>query len=157
VSGKGIMNTKGRVKVGIIGSQFEADIHAESFRILPDEAEVVAVASPTPGNAEQFGRKHGIARIFTDYRQMLAERDIEMVTIAAPNALHAQMTVDAANAGKHVVCEKPLCMTLEEADLMIETCRRQGCCASTQRSSTSLRNMSRPGRWRTKGPLGRCI
>jgi predicted dehydrogenase len=120
------MNTKGRVKVGIIGSQFEADIHAESFRILPDEAEVVAVASPTPGNAEQFGRKHGIARIFTDYRQMLAERDIEMVTIAAPNALHAQMTVDAANAGKHVVCEKPLCMTLEEADLMIETCRRQG-------------------------------
>ena len=120
------MSTKGRVKVGIIGSQFEADIHAESFRILPDEAEVVAVASPTPGNAERFGRKHGIPRIFTDYRQMLAERDIEMVTIAAPNALHAQMTVDAAKAGKHVVCEKPLCMTLEEADLMIETCGRQG-------------------------------
>ncbi len=120
------MSAKERVKVGIIGSQFEADIHAESFRILPDEAEVVAVASPTAGNAERFGRKHGIPRVFTDYRQMLAERDIEMVTIAAPNALHAQMTVDAANAGKHVVCEKPLCMTLEEADLMIETCRRQG-------------------------------
>ena len=57
---------------------------------------------------------------------MLAEPDIEMVTIAAPNALHAQMTIDAANAGKHVVCEKPLCMTLEEADHMIDVCRRQG-------------------------------
>ncbi len=120
------MPSKDRVKVGIIGSQFEAEIHAESFRILPEEAEVVAVASPTPGNAERFAQKHGLQRWFTDYRQLLAEPDIEMITIAAPNALHAQMTVDAAAAGKHVVCEKPLCMTLEEADLMIEACRRQG-------------------------------
>jgi predicted dehydrogenase len=49
-----------------------------------------------------------------------------MVTITAPNRLHCQMTVDIANAGKHVVCEKPLCMTLEEADIMIETCKKQG-------------------------------
>ena len=115
------MNERGRVKVGIIGSQFEAEIHAESFRILPDEAEVVAVASPTPGNAERFAKRHQIPRFFTDYRQMLAESDIRMVTIAAPNNLHAQMTIDAANAGIHVVCEKPLCTTLEEADQMIET------------------------------------
>jgi myo-inositol 2-dehydrogenase / D-chiro-inositol 1-dehydrogenase len=54
------MANPGRVKVGIIGSGFEADIHAESFRIMPDEAEVVAVASPTPGNAERLARKHGI-------------------------------------------------------------------------------------------------
>jgi predicted dehydrogenase len=120
------MASKGRVKVGIIGSRFEADIHADSFRILPDEAEVVAVASPTPGNAEKLAKKYGIPRVFMDYKQMLAEDDIEMVTIAAPNYLHAQMTIDAANAGKHVVCEKPLCITLEEADRMIETCRRKG-------------------------------
>ena len=81
------MPPKGRVKVGIIGSRFEADIHAESFKIMPDEAEVVAVASPTPGNAEAFARKHGLPRHFTDYRQMLAEPDIEMVTIAAPYAI----------------------------------------------------------------------
>lgn len=120
------MANAGKVKVGMIGSGFEAEIHAESFRILPDEAEVVAVASPTPGNAERFAKRHGIPRFFTDYQQLLAEPDIEMITIAAPNYLHAQMTVDAASAGKHVVCEKPLCMTLEEADVMIDTCRRQG-------------------------------
>ncbi|MGE3308428.1 MAG: Gfo/Idh/MocA family protein [Limisphaerales bacterium] len=120
------MSSPGRVKVGIIGSQFQADIHAESFRLRPDEAEVVAVASPTPGNAEAFAKRHKLPRWFTDYRQMLAEPDIEMVTIAAPNALHARMTVDAANAGKHIVCEKPFCMTLEEADLMIDTCREKG-------------------------------
>ncbi len=120
------MSNKGLVKVGIIGSQFEADIHAASFQITPGEAEVVAVASPTPGHAEKFARERDIPRFFTDYREMLKEDDIEMVTIAAPNYLHAQMTIDIANAGKHVVCEKPLCMTLEEADQMIETCHEQG-------------------------------
>jgi len=120
------MPSKGRVKVGIIGSQFQADIHAESFRIMPDEAEVVAVASPTPGNAAKLAEKYHIPRVFTDYKQMLADDDIEMVTIAAPNYLHAQMCVDAAEAGKHVLCEKPLCVTLEEADLMIDTCKRKG-------------------------------
>ncbi len=120
------MAKKGRVKVGIIGSGFEADIHAESFRIMPDEAEVVAVASPPGCGAEKLAKKYGIPRVFTDYKEMLGEDDIEMVTIAAPNFLHAEMTIDIANAGKHVVCEKPLCMTLEEAEVMIETCKKKG-------------------------------
>ena len=89
------MGNQGRVKVGIIGSQFQADIHAASLHIMPDEAEVVAVASPSPGNAAAFAKKFGIPRVFTDYREMLKEKDIEMVTIAAPNSLHAQMTRDA--------------------------------------------------------------
>jgi myo-inositol 2-dehydrogenase/D-chiro-inositol 1-dehydrogenase len=120
------MANKGKVKVGIIGSQFEADIHAASFQIMPQEAEVVAVASPTPGHPEELAKRYGIPRVFHDYREMLKEKDIEMVTIAAPNYLHAQMTKDIAMAGKHVVCEKPLCMTLEEADGMVEVCKKQG-------------------------------
>ncbi len=120
------MTDKGKVKVGIIGSQFEADIHAASFQIMPEEAEVVAVASPTAGHPEALAERYKIPRVYHDYREMLKEKDIEMVTITAPNRLHAQMTVDCANAGKHVVCEKPLCMTLEEADEMIETCNKQG-------------------------------
>jgi myo-inositol 2-dehydrogenase / D-chiro-inositol 1-dehydrogenase len=115
-----------KVKVGIIGSGFEADIHAASFQLMPEEAEVVAVASPTPGNAERLAKKYSIPRFFLDYREMLKERDIEMVTITAPNHLHARMTIDISNAGKHVVCEKPLCITLAEADEMIHTCQRQG-------------------------------
>src|SRR3954470_7502089 len=116
----------GKVKVGIIGSQFEADIHAASFQILPDEAEVVAVASPTPGHPEALAQKYGIPRVFHDYREVLAKTGVELCTVAAPNHLHARMTVAAARAGKHVVCEKPLCLTLEEADEMIDGCRRQG-------------------------------
>lgn len=120
------MATSGKVKVGIIGSGFEADIHAASMRIMPEEAEVVAVASPTPGHPEALAKKYGIPRVFHDYREMLKEKDIEMVTINAPNYLHCAMTRDIAQAGKHVVCEKPLAMTLEEADEMIEVCKRQG-------------------------------
>ncbi len=116
----------GKVKVGIIGSGFEADIHAASFQIMPEEAEVVAVASPTPGHAEALARRYRVPRVFRDYREMLAERDIDMVTIAAPNFLHAGMTAAAADAGKHVICEKPLALTLEEADAMIDGCRRAG-------------------------------
>jgi myo-inositol 2-dehydrogenase / D-chiro-inositol 1-dehydrogenase len=115
-----------RVKVGIIGSQFQADIHALSLQNMPDEAEVVAVASPSPGNAAAFARKFGIPRVFTDYLEMLKEKDIEMVTIAAPNSLHAQMTTDAAAAGKHVVCEKPLAMTIAEGEEMIAVTKRHG-------------------------------
>jgi myo-inositol 2-dehydrogenase/D-chiro-inositol 1-dehydrogenase len=120
------MAANGKVKVGIIGSGFEADIHAASFRIMPEEAEVVAVASPTPGHPEALAKKYGIPRVFHDYREMLKEKDIEMVTINAPNYLHCAMTRDIAQAGKHVVCEKPLAMTLEEADEMIDVCKRQG-------------------------------
>ncbi|MGD0579770.1 MAG: Gfo/Idh/MocA family oxidoreductase [Bryobacteraceae bacterium] len=120
------MANSGKLKVGIIGSRFEADIHAASFQLMPEEAEVVAVASPTPGNAAKIAERYGIPRVFEDYRKMLEQPDIEMVTIAAPNKLHAQMTYDIAKAGKHVICEKPLCMTLDEADEMIDTCRRNG-------------------------------
>ncbi len=113
-----------KVKVGIIGSGFEADIHAASFQIAPDKAEVVAVASPT--HAAALAERYCIPRVFTDYREMLRERDIEMITIAAPNALHRQMTLDCAAAGKHVVCEKPLAMTLEEGEEMVDAARRHG-------------------------------
>ena len=54
------MPTPGKVKVGIIGSQFQADILATSFKIMPEEAELIAVASPTQGHADEFAKKFGI-------------------------------------------------------------------------------------------------
>ena len=116
----------GKVKVGIIGSQFQADIHAASLQIMPHEAEVLAIASPTAGNAAALAKRFGIPRVFTDYREMLKERDLEMITIAAPNSLHAQMTKDIAAAGKHIVCEKPLAMTIAEGEEMIAAAKRHG-------------------------------
>jgi myo-inositol 2-dehydrogenase / D-chiro-inositol 1-dehydrogenase len=115
-----------RVRIGIVGSRFQADCVATSAKMIPDEAVVVAAASPTPGNAEALARRHGIAAFYGDYRDMLRDPAVEMVWVTAPNRFHAQITIDAAHSGKHVVCEKPLCMTLEEADAMIDACARAG-------------------------------
>lgn len=109
------------VRVGLIGSQFISSIHARALQHA-SRAEVVAVASPTPGNAASFAKEFRIPHHFTDYRQML-EGDLDLVVIGAPNDLHCQMTVDAAAAGVHVVVEKPLCLNLAEADRMIDACR----------------------------------
>lgn len=114
------------ISIGIIGSQFQAECHAASIATIRSEMEVCAVASPTAGNAQAFAKRHGIPRVYTDYRELLKDTGIEAVTITTPNALHCEMTVAAAEAGKHVICEKPLCVTLEEADAMIEACRRHG-------------------------------
>src|SRR3954447_25492440 len=115
-----------KVGIGIVGSRFQADCIAASVKAMPEEMEVVAVASPSPGNAEAFARRHGIPGFYSDYRELLKDPKVEMVSITAPNRLHAQMTIDAARAGKHVVCEKPLCVTLEEADAMIDACAKAG-------------------------------
>ena len=114
------------VKIGIIGSRFQADCIAGSVKAIPGEAEVVAVASPTPGHAEAFAKRHGIGAFYSDYRELLRHPGVELVSITAPNHLHARMTIDAARAGKHVVCENPLCLTLEEADEMIQACSGAG-------------------------------
>src|SRR4051812_20459367 len=112
------MTKSGKVGIGILGSQFVAEIHAESYRMIP-HSELVAVASPSPGHAEAFSSKHGIPHAFTDYRRLLELPEVDLVDLCLPNSLHCQATVDAATAGKHIICEKPLCMNLAEADRMI--------------------------------------
>jgi predicted dehydrogenase len=112
-----------KVGVGLVGSQFISSIHAEALKSVPD-AEIIAVMSPTPGNAKEFAAKHGIPNHFSDLDDLLAMDEIDMVVIGAPNNVHCEIALKAANAGKHMVVEKPLCMNLAEADLMIDTCKK---------------------------------
>jgi myo-inositol 2-dehydrogenase/D-chiro-inositol 1-dehydrogenase len=111
------------VRVGLIGSQFISAIHARSLLHCP-RAEMMAVSSPTPGNAEQFAEEFAIPHHFTDYQRMLEMPELDLIVIGAPNDLHCAMTMDAAAAGKHVALEKPMCLNLAEADRMIEACRQ---------------------------------
>ncbi len=112
-----------KVGVGLVGSQFISSIHAESLKTV-SEAEVIAVMSPTKGNAKKFASKHGIPHHFTNLDEMLAMKEIDMIVIGAPNSLHCEIALKAAKAGKHMVVEKPLCMNLAEADLMIDACKK---------------------------------
>jgi len=112
-----------RVKVGLIGSQFVSTIHAESLKKVA-QAEILAVASPTEQHVKQFAAQHDIPYYFTDYKKMLEMDEIDMIVLGLPNYLHAQAAIDTAEAGKHIVCEKPLCMNLQEADAMIDAAKK---------------------------------
>ena len=112
------------VKVGMVGAGFVGDIHHAAFKGWVHNAEVVAVASPN--SASQFAKGRQIPNAYSDYREMLKDKEIDVVVVGIPNDLHCQVTVDVAKAGKHVIIEKPLCVTLEEADEMIEACNKAG-------------------------------
>lgn len=113
--------TRNKVRVGLIGSGFISAIHADALKRCAD-AELTAVASPSPGKAAAFAKQHGFAHHFTDYRQLLALDEVDMVVIGIPNDLHRDCTLAAAVAGKHIVLEKPMCLSLAEADEMIAAC-----------------------------------
>lgn len=113
------------VGVGLVGSQFITSIHAESLKHVP-QAEIRGVMSPTAGHARDFAAKHGIPNHFTDLDALLARDDIDLVVVGAPNFTHCDITIRAAEAGKHVVVEKPLALNLDEADRMIAACGKSG-------------------------------
>lgn len=87
---------------------------------------VVAIASRQGDRAEQAAASLGIARAYGSYGDLLEDEAIEAVYIPLPNHLHAEWTLAAARAGKHVLCEKPLAMSVEQALAMIEGCRKAG-------------------------------
>jgi predicted dehydrogenase len=116
-----------RTRVAVLGAGFIADIHLESLHRFVPDAEVTAIYSRTAARAEGMARKYGVPRWFTDLDALFAHADeFDVVDICVPNHQHAKVTLAAAAAGKHVICEKPLCVTLEEADQMIDACRRAG-------------------------------
>jgi predicted dehydrogenase len=110
-----------RTRVVLLGAGFIADIHAESYHRFVPDAELLGVYSRSEDRARAFALKHGIARWFTDLEEAIAT-DCDVADICLPNHLHARVTIAAAKAGKHVIIEKPLCLTLEEADEMIAAC-----------------------------------
>ena len=81
-----------------------------------DRSELGAVASRNLAKAEAYAEENGIPKAYGSYEEMLADPDIDVVYISLPNGLHCEWTVKAAEAGKHVLCEKPLVTSLEEMD-----------------------------------------
>ncbi len=114
-----------KAKIVLLGTGFIANIHMESYRGFVPQAEIVAVFSNIEEDARAFAQKHGIPKWVSSIGDALAI-DCDIVDICIPNYLHADAAVAAANAGRHVIVEKPLCVTLEEADRMIEACEANG-------------------------------
>jgi D-xylose 1-dehydrogenase (NADP+, D-xylono-1,5-lactone-forming) len=91
-----------------------------------DRVEVVAVASRDQARAEAYAREHGIERAFGSYEALLADPDIDVVYISLPNSLHVEWSIRALEAGKHVLCEKPLDRRPDEVERALEAAARSG-------------------------------
>ena len=117
------MNT---LRIGLIGAGDVARAaHAPSFA-QNRKVELVAVADPDTRSAQSLAEQCGIRRVVADYHEILDDPSVAAVDVCVPHHLHYQVTMDALNAGKHVICEKPIAMNLEEADRMIRAAHELG-------------------------------
>jgi predicted dehydrogenase len=98
----------GKIGVGIIGARFAADLHAHAYERFREKIDLVAVCSKTKESAEAFAKRFKIPHVYTDHRRMLERKDMQVVDLCVTTDLHHTMAIDAANAGRHVICEKPL-------------------------------------------------
>ena len=116
-----------KLRVGFIGTGRISDLHALAYLDDP-RAEIAAVCDRSIDLAQERGRAWGLpdARIFSDYGELLALDDIDLVEILLPHHLHYQATLDAAAAGKHVSVQKPMALTVAQASAMIDATRQAG-------------------------------
>ncbi|OYD08616.1 Gfo/Idh/MocA family protein [Paludifilum halophilum] len=123
---------KNRIRVGMIGYKFMGKAHSHAYRDLPFffDTEAVPVQQAVAGRdrigVEKAAKQLGWASFETDWRRLLERDDIDLIDIVTPNNLHAEIAVAAAEAGKHVVCEKPLAMTVDQARRMAEAVHKAG-------------------------------
>lgn len=111
-------------KAGIIGCGNIFPMHAASVQ-LTGAAEVTAVCDVKEDRAKQAADKYN-AKSYTNYKEMIDEADIDVVHVCTPHYLHAPITIYAANAKKHVLTEKPMSITVEDAKAMIDACDKSG-------------------------------
>src|SRR6476620_4128939 len=114
------------IKIAILGAGFISEIHCESYHRFVPCAEVIAVYTRNAEKAQSFAQKHGISQWYDDLDAIIQLSGADVIDICLPNFLHAEATLKAAAAGKHIIIEKPLAVTLEEADAMISACKKAG-------------------------------
>ena len=109
----------------MIGAGFMGRVHTEAIRRLGN-VEVATIAGVSDEEARVFGESLGIERTTGDYRRALADPNIDAVHVCTPNALHHTVSMEALQAGKHVLCEKPLALSSAQAREMVELARKTG-------------------------------
>jgi len=113
-----------QVNVGVVGVGI-GHLHIEGYSKCP-EARVLAVCDINEDRAHRVAAEFGVPHVYTDYNEMLRLESIDAVSVCTPNHLHAPVTIAAFEAGKHVICEKPLAMTPEEGKAMVAASKNAG-------------------------------
>ncbi|HXS97134.1 MAG TPA: Gfo/Idh/MocA family oxidoreductase [Candidatus Limnocylindrales bacterium] len=142
-----------RLKTAVFGTGFVGRVHLEGIRRLGN-VEVYGVAASSAERARQLADELHVERVEADYRKLLEDPALDAVHICTPNALHLPMATDAMQAGKHVLCEKPLTTSVENARKMVEMARetkRRNCTFHNLRYYPMVQQMRR---MREAGELG---
>lgn len=122
-AGRGIALADGRkLKVGIIGCGVGM-LHLQGFAVNP-RAEVVAIAGLDEERCRDLAQQFGVPRVYRDYQELIADTDVEAVTVAVPNILHVPVALAALEAGKHIMVEKPLAPSGVEGEKIIAAARK---------------------------------
>ncbi|MFF2094231.1 Gfo/Idh/MocA family protein [Paenibacillus sp. NPDC058174] len=122
-----------KVRVGMVGYKFMGKAHSNAYRALPmffpDAAakpEMKAICGRSPEGLEQARAQFGWESGETDWRKLIARDDIDLIDINAPSDAHKEIAIEAAKAGKHLFCEKPLALTLEDSKAMLDAAEAAG-------------------------------
>lgn len=140
------MAKDGKIRIGFIGCGGIHWPHLRGYMEYANKCQVVACVDNNLANAEASAAKAGGAKVFADWKEMLAKVEVDAVDICLPHHLHKSAIIDSAKAGKHVICEKPLCLTLNEADEIITAVKQAGVTymsAHNQLFSPIVANMKR--------------
>ena len=119
-------NDKRIIGVCLIGAGRAGMIHARNFKSKVPGARIAAVADPSVQACREACEELEIDKGYQDYREALADADIHAVVVVAPTKFHRDIVVNCANAGKHILCEKPMAMLVSECDEMIEAASKNG-------------------------------
>lgn len=115
------------LKIGMIGAGGIAKgAHGNALKKITELAEVIAVSDVNMQAAKELANEVGATHIFEDYNELLQLKEIDAVVITTPNFLHSTIAIQSLTAGKHVLCEKPLAMNAEQAELMVSTAKNNG-------------------------------
>ena len=118
------MKDKTSISVGIVGTGFIGPAHLEALRRL--NISVLGLAEATPELAVEKAKELGIKKAYESYESMLADPTIDVIHLATPNYLHYPQAKAALQAGKHIVCEKPLAMTSQETADLVRIAKETG-------------------------------
>jgi len=115
-----------KVRIGLFGAGWIGSHHGHNVLKNPD-AELVAITNPHEDKVQQFMEREGVSvRYYADYEDLLRQDDIDAVIIASPNSVHAEQTIAAAQAGKHIYCEKPMALNLDDCKKMVAAVKEAG-------------------------------
>ena len=113
-----------KLRMGVVGTGM-GRYHMEGFA-RQEDVELAAICDLNVPEAKQFAEKYGVTKVFADYREMFSLPELDAVSIATPNCLHAPMTIDALRKGKHVLVEKPMALNPAEARAMVAAAKKAG-------------------------------